>query len=93
MTRTETILKDFPLLYKGKRMLVIDNTERCLDEDYDVIVWDRYLGCEVGFCSRESDGSFSGWAQYGPNELTISGADAKQLAQHTTRVVNWTIKN
>ena len=74
-------------------MLVIDNKERWLDDDYDVIVWDRLLGCEVGFCNRESDDSYKGWAEHGPNELTISGADAKQLAQDTTRVVNWSMKN
>ena len=93
MATTETILRDFPLLYKGKRMLVIDNKERCLDEDYDVIVWDRLLGCEAGFCSRERDGSFIGWVEHGLNQLTISGIDAKQLAQVTTRVVNWSMKN
>jgi hypothetical protein len=93
MATTETVLKDFPLLYKGKRMLVIDNSERCLDEDYDVIVWDRLLGCEVGFCSRESDGSFIGWAEHGMSELDISGAHAKALAQDTTRAVNWSLKN
>jgi len=93
MATTESVLRDLTLLYKGKRMLVVDNTERHLDEDYDIIVWDRLLGCEVGFCRYESDGSMRGWAAYGNSELTISGIDAKQLAQDTTRVVNWSIKN
>jgi hypothetical protein len=93
MATTEAVLKDFPLLYKGRRMLVIDNSDRHIDEDYDIIVWDRLLGCEVGFCRYESDGSICGWAEHGPNELTISGVDAKQLAQDATRVVSWSLKN
>lgn len=93
MATTDTVLRDFPLRYKGKRMLIIDNKRRCLDEDYDVIVWDRLLGCEVGFCNHESDGSFKDWAEHGMNELAISGGDAKQLAKDTTRVVNWSLKN
>jgi hypothetical protein len=91
-TETE-VLKSFPLLYKGKRMLVIDNRARYIDDDYDVIVWDRMLGCEVGFCGVEPDGSFSGWVGYGPHELDISGATAKELAASTRSVVNWTLKN
>lgn len=93
VTTSDQVLKDFPLLYKGRRMLVIDNSARVLDEDYDVIVWDRQLGCEVGFCQFAEDGSISGWVEHGPQELSISGENPKQLAQDTTRVVNWSLKN
>jgi hypothetical protein len=92
---TEDALK-LPLLYKGKRMLVIDNAERHFadsSDDYEIIVWDRSLGCEVGFCHYADDGSISGWVEHGMSELTISGPDAKNLAQDAMRVVNWSLKN
>ena len=93
MTTTDQVLKEFPLLYKGRRMLVVDHSDRVLDEDYDVIVWDRRLGCEVGFCHFGDDGSIAGWVEHGPQELSISGASPKQLAQDATRVVNWSLRN
>jgi hypothetical protein len=85
-----------PLLYKGRRMLVIDNAGRHFSDssdDYGIIVWDRLLGCEVGFCDNLDDGSIGGWVEHGMNQLTIGGADPKALAQDTRRVTDWTLKN
>ncbi len=91
---TDDALK-LPLLYKGRRMLVIDNSQRhFLDssDDYAVIVWDRLLGCEVGFCNYTM-GNIVGTVHHGMNELTIRGNDAKELAKNAKSVVDWSLKN
>lgn len=91
---TDEALK-LPLLYKGRRMLVIDNSQRYFfdsSDDYAVIVWDRLLGCEVGFCNYTM-GNIIGTVQHGMNELTIRGKDAKELAKNTKSVVDWSLKN
>ncbi len=93
MSSEAEILKNFPLLHKGRRMLVVDNKARHFDEDCDVLVWDRLLGCEVGFCHIEPDGSYRGWVGYGPHELPIEGDSAKELAAAATQLVNWTLKH
>lgn len=92
-TTLEKTLANCPVLYKGQRMVVLDNSSRQLDEDYDVIVWDRNLGCAVGFCQQEKSGAFTGWVQHGSQELTISGSSAKEIAQATTRLVNWSLEH
>lgn len=92
---TDDALK-LPILYKGRRMLVIDNSGRLFGDstdDYAVVVWDRSLGCEVGFCNYKEDGSISGWVEHGMNQLTIDGPDAKSLAHDALRAVNWSLKN
>lgn len=82
-----------PLLYRGRRILVIDNAQRHLDEDYDIVVWDKLLDCAVGFCKRNADGTFSGWVAYGQHQLTISGEDPRELARSALLTVNWTLRN
>ena|GEM_PF-1914918 len=82
---------DIRLLYRGRRMLVINNVSREVDEDFDVVVWDKALDCAVGFCSQSPDGSFEGFVAYGPHELPITGADARELAQDALKSVNWTL--
>jgi len=74
-------------------MLVFDNVGRGVDEDFDIVVWDKALGCPVGFCSQSPDGSFEGFVAYGPHELPISGVDARELAQDALRTINWTLQN
>ena len=86
-------LKKSSILYRGRRMLVINNVAREVDEDYDIVVWDKLLGCAVGFCSQNSDGSFKGWVAYGQHELTISGDTPRELAQDALQSVNWTLQN
>ncbi len=81
------------VLYRGRRMLVINNVNREVDEDFDIVVWDKALGCAVGFGSKNADGSFEGFVAYGPHELPIAGADARELAQDALKSVNWTLKN
>ena len=91
---TDDALK-LPFLYKGRRMLVIDNSQRhFLDssDDYAVIVWDRLLGCAVGFCNYTM-GNIVGTVHHGMNELTIRGNDTKELAKNTKSVVDWSLKN
>lgn len=79
-------------VYTGRRIFVVDNRNRLLDEDFDIIVWDKALGCAVGFCSQSPDGSFEGFVAYGPHELPIAGADARELAQDALKSINWTLK-
>jgi hypothetical protein len=79
------------ILYRGRRMLVINNVSRVVDEDFDVVVWDKALECAVGFCSQSQDGSFEGFVAYGPHELPIAGPDARELAQDALKSVNWTL--
>lgn len=81
------------LLYKGRRMLVFDNAQRQLDEDYDIVVWDKLLDCAVGFCKRNADSTFTGWVAYGQHQLTISGEDPRELARSALKTVNWTLRN
>lgn len=91
---TDDVLK-LPLLYKGRRMLVIDNSQKHFcdsSDDYAVIVWDRLLGCEVGFCNYTM-GNIAGTVQYGMNEINIQGIDAKELAKNTKIIVDWSLKN
>jgi hypothetical protein len=73
-------------------MLVIDNTQRRIDEDYDIVVWDKSLDCAVGFCSRES-GTYTGWVAYGQHELPVGGDTPRELAQSVLKAVNWTLKD
>ncbi len=81
------------LLYRGRRMLVINNVNREVDEDFDIIVWDKTLGCAVGFGSHCADGSFEGFVAYGPHELPIAGADARELARDALNTVKWTLSH
>ncbi|MBM3390327.1 MAG: hypothetical protein FJY26_12675 [Betaproteobacteria bacterium] len=71
-------------------MLVIDNTHRKVDEDYDIVVWDKALDCAVGFCSQENDGTFTGWVSYGQHELPVSGDSPREPAQSALKAVNLT---
>jgi hypothetical protein len=80
------------ILYRGQRMLVINNVSREVDEDFDVVVWDKALDCAVGFCSQIPDGSFKGFVAYGPHELPIAGADARELAQDALQSLNRAMK-
>ncbi len=81
------------LLYRGRRMLVIDNTKRQIDEDYDIVVWDKALDCAVGFCGREKDGTYVGWVAYGQHELPVGGDSPRELAQSVLKAVNWTLEH
>jgi hypothetical protein len=80
-------------IYTGFRIRVIDNRSRFFGEDYDIVVWDKALECAVGFCSQSQDGSFAGFVAYGPHELPIAGADARELAQDALKSVNWALKH
>lgn len=73
-------------------MLVINNVGRGVEETFDILVWDKALGCAVGFCSQSPDGSLEGFVAYGPHELPIAGADARELAQDALKSVNWALK-
>jgi hypothetical protein len=81
------------LLYRGRRMLVINNVNREVDEDFDIVVWDKALGCAVGFGSQNADGSFEGFVVYGPHELPIAGADARELARDALNTFKWTLSH
>ena len=86
-------LKKSSILYRGRRILVINNVAREVDEDYDIVVWDKALECAVGFCSQSPDGSFEGFVAYGPHELPIAGADARELARDALSIVKWALSH
>lgn len=75
-------LRAYPLLYRGSRILVFDCSG---DEDpngYDVLLWDRMVyDTEVGWGKKQQDGSFIGSVPYGPHDLKITGADAREFAK------------
>ncbi len=81
------------VLYRGRRIVVINNVDREVEEDFDIVVWDKALGCAIGFCSQSGNGSYEGLVAYGPHEVPIAGADARELAQDALKSVNWTLKN
>jgi hypothetical protein len=87
-------LRNHLLLYVGKRMAVIDNRNRSLaEEDYDLIVWDKALGCTVAWGDFNEDGSLSVSAAYGPHEMEIDGNSPKELAMNATKTINWILKH
>lgn len=81
------------LLSRGLRMLVIDNRQRKIDKDFDIVVWNKVLDCAVRFCSREKEDTYSGWVSYGQQELPISGDSPRELAGLALKAVSWTLKH
>lgn len=76
-------LKAYLLLYRGSRMLVFgcsSDTEG--NYGFDALLRDRMSRhTEVGWGKKQPDGSFVGFVPYGPHELTVTGADAREFAQ------------
>jgi len=87
-------LKNHLLLYVGRRMVVIGNRKRSFaEEDYDLIVWDKALGCTVAWGAFNDDGSLNVSAAYGPHEMEIDGNSPKELALNATKVINWILRH
>jgi hypothetical protein len=94
MANYDGVESDPPILYKGRRILVLDNRQgHPFDYDCDVVVWDKLLGCEAGWASFQPDGSLRGTVPHGPHVLTISGATPRELAQSALAQVNWSMKH
>jgi len=94
MPKYDGMEADPPILYKGRRILVLDNRQgRSFPYDCDVVVWDKKLACEAGWATFQKDGSLQGTVLHGPNELTISGADVRKLARCALAKINWSLRH
>lgn len=90
-SRTEQVLQ-LPLLFKGRRILVVDNrVGNPFDVDEDVVCWDRVLACDFCFAKFLPDGTLKGWIAYGMHALTVTGADPRDLAFEALRTLKWTL--
>ena len=84
----------FPVLYNGRRVLIIDTKD---DLDFSlghtIVIIDKVMNLEMGWADQQSDGSYIGFTIYGPHELRISGDDLLCLAADTLRQHLWTMRN
>lgn len=94
MQNTDSLLAKYKVLYRGRRVIIFDAKD---DEDFgygsEMILWDKKFDMEIGWANRQPDGSLLGRVAYGPNELTIRGADFRELARHGLKTYAWSLEH
>ena len=91
---TEDVLAQYPVLFRGRRILVFDaRNDPEFGMGHEFVLWDRVLVCDFGWADLQADGSLKGTVHYGPNELTIWGADFRELARDGLQTLKWALSH
>ena len=75
--------KTYPVFYNGRRVLILDSTgdkDADLGLGHSITIWDKVNGWPMGWADRLADGLHQGFVIYGPHEMSISGADFREIA-------------
>ena len=75
--------RNCPVFYNGRGVLILDATgdnDADLGIGHSITCWNKVNGWPMGWADRLADGLHQGFVIYGPHEMSISGADFREIA-------------
>lgn len=90
----EADAKSYPILYNGRRVLILDSSsDEMLGFDHEIYIWDKRLSLEMGVADKLADDTYRGVTFYGPHELEITGKNLRDLAADCLSRYLWALSH
>ena len=94
MTKKIKTYMGHPIIHKNRRVVIMEvKDDDSFSLGHQLVLWDKQTDIPVGWADKLEDGSYSGFALYGPHELRFDGETLSELASEGLYQFKWSMKN
>ena len=83
-----------PITHQNRRVLIMEvKDDDSFSLGHQLVLWDKQTDIPVGWADKLEDGTYRGFAHYGPHELRFNGETLSELASEGLYQFKWSMKN
>jgi hypothetical protein len=94
MTKKLKTYMGHPIIHQNRRVVIMEvKDDDSFSLGHQLVLWDKQTDLPVGWADKLEDGSYCGFALYGPHELRFDGETLSELASEGLYQFKWSMKH
>ena len=94
MTKKIETYMGHPIVHQNRRVVIMEvRDDDSFSLGHQLVLWDKQTDLPVGWADKQDDGTYRGFAVYGPHELRFDGETLSELASDGLYQFKWSMKN